>query len=85
MWELALQVWGGGAFTGPPASPAPSSCTQSVVMGAFPLPAGDSRRQGPRPWGGPLWRMGGCWSAQDVSACPSICGSDAFNSQDVLL
>lgn len=82
MWELALQVWAGGAFTGPPASPAPFSCTQSVVMGAFPLPSGDSRGQGPRPWGGPLWRMG------DVGAprvCPGICGSGAFNSQDVLL
>lgn len=39
---MALQGVGvGGAFTGPPESPAPSSYIQSVTRGTFPLPTGD--------------------------------------------
>ena len=43
---MALQGIGvGGAFTGPPESPAPSSYIQSVTRGAFPLPTGDCAGQ----------------------------------------
>ena len=51
VWEMALQGVGvgRGAFTGPPGSPAPSSCIQSVTGAPFPSPLVTVGNRGLRP------------------------------------